>query len=559
MKKTSPDPPEIVLDPRKMRMVDAWYWANFSQIKLGSGVFTTDGHEYEIGPLQCDHPNQCAIKGAQMGWTEICVLKTLHGHIYGRYPQGTLYLFPKKDDVTDFSKGRFNTLIYDNPDILKHVKSDSIAKATEAATIKRIGGSMLYLRSAHETGKISGIKATSSSLKSVPVDRLVFDERDEMTDDMVDLALERVSHSKIKEVFQLSTPSVPDFGIDAVYQKSDQRVWMIKCGACGGETCLELEFPGCLRETKDGTVIRTCIKCGKEIFPKHGRWVAMYPDRKDLVGWRISQLNSTYVEPGVILDLFNNPPNGNLAEVYNSKLGMAYIEAENRLTKNDIFQCCGREPNGKAPRTVTAMGVDVGKDLHVVIGRPLKQEKAYKIDYVGRVEDFNDLHDLVDRYDVRATVIDQGPETRKVREFQEAEDCKVFLCTYLDKLRVAVREDQKRGMLTVNRTEICDKTHEMFVKAGAIEIPRRCSEIDQFALEMSNTAKQLEEDQKTGSKIYRYRKLGEDHYYHATNYFLLACEDPAVRHPIPRAFELEAMGIGKSDRERNDWDPLHRS
>ena len=51
MEKKPPKQPEIVLDPRKMRMVDAWYWAEFSQIKLGSGVFTTDGHEYEIGPF----------------------------------------------------------------------------------------------------------------------------------------------------------------------------------------------------------------------------------------------------------------------------------------------------------------------------------------------------------------------------------------------------------------------------------------------------------------------------------------------------------------------------
>jgi len=551
---------EIVLDPRKMRMVDAWYWANFSNLEVGTGIFTTDKHEYEIGPLQCDHPNQCFLKGAQMGLTLLAVLKTVHGHIYGRYPQGTMYLFPKWKDVEDFSKSRFNPIIYDNPCVLKHVKSETTGgKTTEAATIKRIGRSMLYFVSAMETGKIQGSKATSSSLKSRPVDRLVFDERDEMASDMVALAMARIDHSEVREVVQLSTPSIPDYGIDALYAKSDQRVWMIKCGACGGETCLELEFPGCLRETRDGRVIRACIKCGKEIYPKHGRWVALYPDRKDLVGWRISQLNSIFVKPKDILGSFNDPESYDLTirDVYNDKLGMAYIEAENRLTKNDILQCCGREPNGKAPRTVTAMGVDVGNDLHIVIGRPLKQEKAYRIDYVGRMENFNDLHDLVDRYDVRAAVIDQGPETRKVREFQAAEDCKIFLCTYLDKLKVAVREDQRRGMLTVNKTEICDKTHEIFVRAGAIEIPRRCAEIEQYALEMSNTAKQLEEDQKTGSKIYRYRKLGEDHYFHATNYFLLACEDPAVKHPLPSVFEMAS--IGKSDKQRNDWDPLYRN
>ena len=48
---------------------------------------------------------------------------------------------------------------------------------------------MLYLRGARATGKIEGIKKTSSSLKGIPVDRIVFDEVDEMDPAMVDLAL----------------------------------------------------------------------------------------------------------------------------------------------------------------------------------------------------------------------------------------------------------------------------------------------------------------------------------------------------------------------------------
>jgi hypothetical protein len=58
---------------------------------------------------------------------------------------------------------------------------------------------MLYLRGARATGKIEGIKKTSSQLKTVPVDRIIFDEVDEMDPAMIDLALERLSHSKIKE------------------------------------------------------------------------------------------------------------------------------------------------------------------------------------------------------------------------------------------------------------------------------------------------------------------------------------------------------------------------
>ena len=61
----------------------------------------------------------------------------------------------------------------------------------------------------------------------------------------------------------------------------------------GGDTCLELEFPGCLHELPDSRVIRLCQRCrDNEISPRDGQWIALFPDKaKDMVGWRISQLN----------------------------------------------------------------------------------------------------------------------------------------------------------------------------------------------------------------------------------------------------------------------------
>ena len=77
--------------------------------------FQIEGHEYEIPMLQDEAPRQVYKKGAQMGVTEVNVLKSMHGLISGRYPQGVLYLFPTVNDVTDFSKGRFSPLLDDNP------------------------------------------------------------------------------------------------------------------------------------------------------------------------------------------------------------------------------------------------------------------------------------------------------------------------------------------------------------------------------------------------------------------------------------------------------------
>lgn len=510
------------IDPAVMQQffaMDPVAWLEFNKVQLGGGPFRLKGHEYQIDIFRENAKRQCCIKGAQMGITEVWVLKTLHGMIHQRYPSGALYLFPTRDDVGDFSKSRFDPLIADNPIIGGEVHS------TDSKNIKRIGRGFLYLRGARATKSISDTRKSSSQLKSIPVDRIVFDERDEMTDEMVTLAEERVSHSAIQEMMYLGTPTIPDYGIDAQYQGSDQRVWMLPCTHCGTETCLELEFPNCIElNPRTEEWYRACKKCKKEIYPENGHWVAQYPDRsKDMVGWWISQLNSQYIAPGYILDLYNNPPNDNLSEVMNSKLGRAYTPAENRLDPASVWACCTRDEMQYRSDGPTCMGVDVGKVLNVVIAeRP--NRKSLRVVKVCEVESFNDLHELAKRYNVRCTVIDYKPEIRKVREFQADETHQVFACDYVERKTGMAAWDERDGFVKVNRTEICDATHELVINPGRLALPRKCHDMERYVKQMCNMIKVLLEDKTQGNKEFRYQKTGADHYRHAMNYCLLASE-----------------------------------
>jgi hypothetical protein len=518
-------------------------WAR--KVSLGAGSFQVEGHEYQIAQLQEGAPRQVFKKGAQLGETEVNILKSMYGLISSRYPQGVLYLFPTVNDVTDFSKGRFGPLLDDNPEI------SALVRNTDSVSVKRVRKSMLYLRGARATGKIEGIKRTSSSLKSIPVDRIVFDEVDEMEPQMIDLALERLSHSKVKEEAYLSTPSIPDFGISKLYDESDQRVWMIKCQKCGTETCLELEFPGCLLEVSDGRVIRACKSCQNEIHPRDGQWVAQYPFRsKDLVGWWISQLNSVYVDPAKILKAFRDPSNRNLAEVYNSKLGMAYISADNRLNPQDVYQCCGQDIMAMRHDGPCAMGVDVGAMLHVVVGFKPK-DKLLQVCYLARVSSFNDVHDIAKRFRVKTAVIDMEPELRKAREFAQGEGYPVFLADYVDSVKAGPAWDEEKGLVRVNRNEVCDATHDLVASSGFLLLPRRNEEVEIFAKQVSNAAKVLQEDPETGSREYRYRKLGEDHYRHALNYFWLAASKIGLYESLE-----DQINRRREERAQKEYKPL---
>jgi hypothetical protein len=514
------------------QQVSPWYWAVSNELQLQGGTFGAKGHAYLRDIMDCDHPQQCGRKGAQMGFTVgPGVTRTLHGMKYNRYPKGVLYLFPTSDDVSDFSKSQFNTLISQN------VILSSIVRNTDAAHIKQIGTAMLYLRGARAQGKIQGIKKTSSRLKTVAVDRIVYDERDEMDETMVRLAQERVSHSDVKEELSLSTPSIPDYGIDKLYAKSDQRVWMITCEACKTDTCLEIEFlqdpHSVIRQDQNGKGVRVCKKCERPIFPWQGHWVAQYPMIKDLVGWWISQLNSEYWDPWEIVKLYEDPPDGDLTEVMNSKLGMAYIAAENELTVQQVLACCGSqsmaemEKKVKERGTAVAYGLDIQKDHLVLTLGVAISDKARRVIKVARVPSWNDVHDIASQFNTKAAVLDLEPETHKAREFQKAEPYKVWLCDYAENQKVSKREDEQTGLVVVKRTEFLDRSHNL-IAGLKLELPRRCPEIDVFANQVCAAVKVLKEDQETGSKRYLYIRRDKDDYRHALSYFDLACQDPLM-------------------------------
>ncbi len=488
-------------------------WAE--SLLLDGRPFSLQGHEYQQSMLTETFPRQVFMKGAQVGVTSIIMLKTVHRLINGAYPQGALYLFPSRGDVQDFSRGRFNPLINDNDQLSRYIQD------TDAQTIKRIGKAMLYLRGARSTQKIRGMKRSSSALKSVPADAVVFDERDEMANDMVDLALERMSHSRVKDETYLSTPTIPDYGVDKLFQDSDQRHWFLKCQKCGGETCLELEFPDCLEETSDGQVIRLCQRCrDSEIDPKGGFWVPLYPDKKDFVGWRISQLNSIFVEPGKILQLFRDPPDGNISEVYNSKLAMAHIAAENRLTFNDTIALCGNGPMSESDPGPCFLGCDVGNLLNVVIGKKDRMRGA-RIVYIGAFPEWERLYVLMRKFNVLRGVIDALPETRLARKFARDHRGKVFCCFYQEKQKGVYAWNEKQFTVAANRTEALDASHSEII-TGKIVLPRESETLHEFARQLSNVSRVLQTDPDTGASRYVYLKTGPDHYRHAQSYECMA-------------------------------------
>jgi hypothetical protein len=492
-------------------------------VQLQSGKFSFEGHEYQRGILSESHQRQVFKKGSQLGLSECQILKSLHGMIAGKYNQGVLYLFPSERDMFDFSRARFAPLVRVNEQIAREVQN------TDSISLKQVRSSNLYMRGARKTAEIGGQKKTATQLLSIPVDRVVFDERDHMDDEMVELALKRMGHSSVKEEVYCGTPSIPDYGVSKLYEESDKRVWEIKCEHCGSGTVLELEFPNCLVETSAG-VIRTCKKCKRQIYSVNGRWVVSEPSKTpDLAGFWVSRLNSPFADLKAILDTFNSGNEQKKQELYNSELGLPYAPVENRLRQRDVYECCGQDPMVMAHPGPCCMGVDVGREFAVTIACKPK-ERQLQIVYIGRPTDFNELQSLANRFNVKCAVIDAEPELRKSREFVDS-GAYGWLCDYQDSIMNGPAWNHKDRMIKAQRTETCDATHDL-VHSGLLILPRRNGEIEEFARQCCNVAKILEEDGYTGSKVYRYKKLGDDHYRHSLNYCWMAAQKTPVYAPM---------------------------
>ncbi len=531
---------------RAMMEVDSCYWALCNRVKLmGNTTFTLDGCLY-MQAIMSDSSRYIAVmKGAQARITTAFMLRSIHSLLTGIYPKGVIYYFPSRDAVEDFSKTRFTPLINDNPCIRKYLKS------TDSVFVKKVDKSFLTLKGGTATKILKGRKKDSMSVRSTPADEVIRDERDLFDDDMVEMTKDRLLDSIFKREVDLGTPTMPDFGIARIYELSDQKNSMSKCEACGGYTCLVDEFPECVKY-RDNKPYFACIKCGSEIPVLDQEFVAKHPDR-DISGYHIPHLITPHCELELVMSRWNEAlvDGSKMGTFYNSILGLPYIAAEDRLTESDVFACCGNDVmRTELSIRETAVGVDIGKRYHTILVGEKIDDKRAKVIYACRVKGFDAVYDISQKYNAKSIVVCIRPYEEEFNNFRDKYSGKmrIFGSEYNPsyKQKTYMKVDEKAGIYTLHRTQAFDKSHN-WVRNKQIEFPRKCEEIDEMAKQLCNCAKILEETEE-GDRIYKYIKLGNDHYRNALNYLQIALDD------LTHCQGMSAPGY-KSEQTK-DWNPI---
>ncbi len=506
---------------------DAPYWAWTNKILIDGRPFQLEGRKYQLEmmrPVTDDgkvKTREVIKKGSQTGATMGKALEVTYGALNNLYPQGIIIFFPSKSAVEDFSGSRFKPLLSDNEVIRDHCND------INSVYTRRIGKVNVSFHGCSGTTIIGGMAKDSTQVRMTPADWILLDERDLFDDDMASQVNQRLGNSTIGRRSDMGTPKLPDDGIDRLYGKSDMRRWMIQCEYCRKHTCMESEFPQCIG-LKDGKGYPKCVHCGKPISRADGIWVPDSPT-KDTVGYWCSQLLNPNRDLAQVLKEYDDPAEYDTteAEFQRTVLGCAYARAEDILRETEVLQCCTMDHMLNSHDGPCAMGFDVGyPTIHVVIGHRIGKDR-YRIVKLARVPNWDVLHDLAQRFNVKATVGDAMPESHKIREWAKTEmqyGNTVYPCYTQHHLKTFDNWGLD-NIVKVNHTDIFDETHLMATRPGKMLIPRICEEVKIFAHQMCMRAKFLETDNR-GNNSYSYKKVGDkqDHYRCGLNFFYLACK-----------------------------------
>lgn len=470
------------------------------------------------------------IKSAQLGISIACILKALEGARMGGL-RGILYGFPSDREVQDFSKARLAPILSQNA----HVWGDSIGDA-ESAGLRQIGNTFLYFRGIGQKG--ASPSKSLSVIKSIPIDWLFLDEADEMDDSRIDAVEHRLDGSLCPEQTSLSTPTLPEYGVDLAYKSSNQMTWHWQCPKCNGWTCLEDTYPDCIAEPVNGDAHYLCAKCRGPLEKVYGEWIAKRPEITDHLGYWVSQLCSpTKTANDILLAADEAIRRGRMREFYNQTLGRAYAEVEDQITEAQLTALVRDEPRPINHEGPCAMGVDPGKPHWYEVRYRLSEVDAVQVAR-GKAETYEELSAIAKRYNVECGVMDQGYDPSAVARFVQ-EHPGWYGGLYVGQKKSDADWDHKERMVKMGRTRTLDDAHNEIL-AKRISYYRK-DEFwhDEFVPQMTNLKRATVENKTTGQREAVWVVTGgrkNDHLRHASAYAHLAMQRIGIAKKVAQAY-----------------------
>lgn len=520
-----------------------------AQVKLRRTMFRpwTDGVPEPRGPLNfrdfafqaelydqrsADDDEQVYKKATQVGVSTQSVRWALfHADVHQRVG---IYTFPTTNELGKFSRQRIKPVIRGSA----HLRSRMSGDAVDNVEQKQIG----------ERGWIYFV-GMNKPIDSIDGDFMVFDEYDTSDQENIEASERRLSGLQSAGLIRrVGVPSIPGFGIDALYDASDRRVWHVKCEVCNHWNPIN-GIEAFEQNVDQENLQLVCAKCRSAIDVRDGEWVAEYPDR-EVRGYHIPKL----LIPGrkTIAKVVNNSRKTKPYEIeafHQRDLGEAYAPAEGRLSLEAIQACVRpdlRLEESLAHHGLVTMGVDMAsaRALNVTIEAqidPNDPNSAGRKVFVGEVGNrdpertFQQLCVLMETYGVNMCCIDNSPDGRFSEALKQRYPGRVFSVSFFTpqaqgrKVPEPWTVDYDARHVSLWRTKAYDATLERYRMQKVLLPPLetlpwdRTKNRSDFAAQLGNIyRRRVEKDD--GTERVEYVKTGPEDYAQAEAYNLAAIE-----------------------------------
>lgn len=485
--------------------IHSWIQSNGIKTENGSPLdFHT--HRFLFDIYADRSPLIMAIKAAQIGFTTYEILKSAHEAKNENID--IIYVLPTADDVKQFSGGKTNRIIDNNP-IMQEWTNDK-----DSVEQKKFGKATVYYRGSW----------TERTALMISAKKLIVDELDRCKPAIVEQYDSRLQHVINPRKAFFSNPTIPDFGIDVYWKKSDQKKWHVK-HACGQQFVLG---ENCINYQKE---IYECPKCHGEITDEERRMGDWIP-------------TSTGEWSGYWIPLWINPM-FSAAKIANYKrtktpeyfanfvAGLPYVNPNDALTLPALMKCLSSRVNEQATRTI--LGLDSGHNLHYIM---LNKDGAFFNGYCPSVEENPtpnyDPYDEIDRRlteDKNAILLaDQGGDLIGIRKLQAKHKGRVFLVWFTKetKTQQLIRwgEGPEYGKVLVDRNRVIqlvvDQINDVrFAFNGTYE---DWQPVFEHALNIYRTREITDENEPTYGWRWVWKRKGPDHLFLALVYAVIGLD-----------------------------------
>lgn len=308
----------------------------------GGGKFDLSGRAY-LTSLYSEaraqpHRRLVIMKAAQMGLTVKLLYRAAWLTADAKQRVNTALMFPTADAVEDLQKTRYRPMLRSSSRMMQLTKGN-----VDAVSMIRVGVSTMRFR-----GMRSGI-----AMDSFPADALLFDEVRLMDLASVERTFVRVSESKLEDpstgergLIELnSTAGFPNMDIDRWFQRSTMRYWRTPCpnARCKHHewgVVMPLHWPDIVGKDGQGRLTYQCPHCATPMSDAdldRGFYLAEQPEA-EWDGYHFSQVLKGNKFLPELWQAFTR--GDNLAEFYNSRLGLAFQDPDAVPATREVIDAC---------------------------------------------------------------------------------------------------------------------------------------------------------------------------------------------------------------------------